>query len=172
MTRIEAGLPLIGVEFTSSRYAFTEHERYTPYELGLGWLLKGIDDDTRPFIGRAAILREKAEGTSRWTTVGITIAWNDYYQLFDSAGLLAVPDEIPVPWESMIYNGDGERIGYATSLMYSPLLQKHIGIARVKPDYAEPGGTVYVEQTVSHAYVNVAATVTTLPFYNPERKLA
>ena len=49
MLRIEAGLPLIGVEFTSSRYAFNDHDRFTPDELGFGWLLKGIDDESRPF---------------------------------------------------------------------------------------------------------------------------
>ena len=62
MLRIEAGLPLIGVEFTSSRYAFNDHDRFTPDELGFGWLLKGIDDDSRPFVGRRAILDERANG--------------------------------------------------------------------------------------------------------------
>jgi len=172
MTRIEAGLPLINVEFSSSRYAFTDDERFTPDELGLGWLLKGIDDPTRPFIGRDAIIRERMQGTSRWRTVGITVAWQDYYDLFTSNGLLAVPDEIPVAWESMIYNDKDKRIGYATSFMYSPVLQRHIGIARIKPKYAEPGTEVFIEQTVNHEYINVRATVTPLPFYNPERKTA
>ena len=172
MTRIEAGLPLIGVEFTSSRYAFVDEDRFTPSELGLGWLLKGIEDDSRPFVGRQAILRELREGTSRWQTVGVTISWRDYYDLFSSNGLIPVPNETPVAWESMIYNANGKRVGYATSLMYSPLLQQHIGIARVKPKYAEPGTIVYVEQTVTHEYINVAAEVTSLPFYNPERKTA
>ena len=54
MTRIEAGLVLINVEFSSSRFAFTDHDRITPKELGFGWMLKGIDDDDRPFIGRNA----------------------------------------------------------------------------------------------------------------------
>jgi aminomethyltransferase len=172
MTRIEAGLPLIGVEFTSSRYAYNEHERFTPDELGLGWLLKGIDDPTRPFIGRDSIIRERMEGTSRWRTVGITVAWQDYYELYDSRGVIPVPDEIPVGWETMIYNDKDRRIGYATSFMYSPVLQRHIGIARIKPKYAEPGAEVFIEQTVNHEYINVRATVTTLPFYNPERKTA
>ena len=170
MTRIEAGLPLIGVEFNSSRYAYSEHERFTPDELGLGWLLRGIDDDTRPFIGRDAIRRERAEGTSRWCTVGITVEWADYYELFDSRGIPPVPDEVPVGWESMLYNANDKRIGYATSFMYSPVLQRHIGIARVKPKYADPGTEVFIEQTVDHEYINVRAVVTTLPFYNPERK--
>lgn len=172
MTRIEAGLPLIGVEFNSSRYAWTAEDRFTPDELGLGWLLKGIEDDSRPFIGREAILRERVDGSSRWRTVGITVAWSDFYELFESRGHLAVPDELPVAWESMLYNANGTRIGYATSFMYSPILQCHIGIARVKPKYAEKGTDIYLEQTVNHEYINVRATVTTLPFYNPERKTA
>jgi len=172
MTRIEAGLPLIGVEFNSSRYAWTSHDKFTPDELGLGWLLKGISDDSRPFIGRDAILRERAEGTSRWRTIGIEVDWQDYFDLFESRGIPAVPDEIPVPWESMLYNAGGKRIGYATSFMYSPVLQRHIGIARVKPKYADPGTEIYIEQTVNHEYINIRATVTTLPFYNPERKTA
>ena len=172
IARIEAGLPLINREFTSSRYAFVDTDKFTPRELGLDWLLRGIEDPTRPFIGRAAILREHAEGTSRWTSVGITIAWRDYYELFTSRGLLAEPDEKPVAWESMIYTAAGDRIGYSTSLTYSPLLQHHVGLARIEPQHATVGSTVYVEQTVSHRYINVAATITTLPFYNPERKTA
>ena len=112
------------------------------------------------------------EGTSRWRTVGITVAWQDYYDLYDSRGVIPVPDEIPVGLETMIYNDRYKRIGYATSFMYSPVLQRHIGIARIKPKYAEPGTEVFIEQTVNHEYINVRATVTTLPFYNPERKTA
>ena len=172
MTRIEAGLPLIGVEFTSSRYSYVAEDRFTPTELGLGWLLKGIDDDSRPFIGRHALLEQLRLGRPRWHTVGITVDWQDYYTLFTSHGLMAVPSEIPVAWESMIYDAKGERVGYATSFMYSPMLQRHIGMARVRPEVSAPGSTVFVEQTVTHEYINVAATVTTLPFYAPERKMA
>jgi aminomethyltransferase len=39
MLRIEAGLSLINVEFASARYAFTDAERFTPKELGFGWML-------------------------------------------------------------------------------------------------------------------------------------
>ncbi|MFM8351199.1 MAG: glycine cleavage T C-terminal barrel domain-containing protein, partial [Actinomycetales bacterium] len=172
MTRIEAGLPLFGYEFTSSRYAFTQEERFTPDELGLGWTLRGLEDPTRPFIGREAILAERARSQHRWRTVGITLQWRDYYRLHEENGLLAVPDEVPVPWEVMVYDGSGSRIGYATSFMYSPVLQRHIGIARVRPEHAEAGTEVFVEQTVNHEYVNVRSLVTTLPFYNPPRKVS
>jgi aminomethyltransferase len=172
MARIEAGLPLIGVEFSSARYAYNDAERVTALELGLGWLLRGIEDETRPFVGRRAILREMAEKTSRWTTVGIVIDWLAYQELYTGAGLVPTMDEIPVPWETMLYDSAGERAGYATSLMYSPMLQRYIGIARVHPDLAVVGSTVHVEQTVNHQYLTVPAEITALPFFNPERKLA
>ena len=75
MTRIEAGLVLINVEFSSSRFAFTDHDRVTAKELGFGWMLKGIDADDRPFIGRNAIRKELADKTSRWASVGLLVDW-------------------------------------------------------------------------------------------------
>jgi aminomethyltransferase len=170
MLRIEAGLPLIGHEFSSSRYAFNDHDRFTPDELGLGWLLKGIDDETRPFVGRRALLAEREGRTSRWATVGIVVDWAAYDALYYDEGLIPPKDGPPTAWETMLYDDDGERAGYATSSVYSPMLQAHIGIARVRPELAAPGTTLGVEQTVNHAYVNVPATVTSMPFFTPERK--
>ena len=139
MTRIEAGLVLINVEFSSSRLAYTDHDRITPKELGFGWMLKGIDDDDRPFIGRNAIRREVADKTSRWATVGLVLDWADYDRVYNEAGLIPPKDETPLDYESMLYDDAGERIGYATSLMYSPMLQRHIAMARVRPDLAASG---------------------------------
>ena len=51
MLRIEAGLPLVDVEWRNSRLAFTDHERVTPTELGMGWMLRGVADDDRAFLG-------------------------------------------------------------------------------------------------------------------------
>jgi aminomethyltransferase len=170
--RIEAGLPLINVEFNSSRYAFNEYERFTPDELGFGWLLRGIDDSTRPFVGRRAILAERANKASRWKTVGISVNAREYDELFYGAGLIPPKDEPPAAWETMLYDDNDERAGYATSYTYSPMMQTHIGIARVRPELAEPGTRIHVEQTVNHVYTASPATVTAMPFFNPERKTA
>jgi aminomethyltransferase len=172
MTRIEAGLVLINVEFQSSRFAYTDHDRITPKELGFGWMLKGIDDDTRPFIGRPALRRELADKTSRWATVGLVLDWADYDRIYNEAGLIPPKDETPLDYESMLYDDSGERIGYATSLMYSPVLQQHIAMARVRPDLAAAGTRVNLELTINHHYETVAAEVTRLPFFNPPRKTA
>jgi len=172
MTRIEAGLVLIGVEFSSSRFAYTDHERVTPKELGFGWMLRGLDADDRPFIGRRAIRRELADKTSRWASVGLVVDWQDYDRLYTDAGLIPPKDETPLDYESMLYDDDAERIGYATSLMYSPMLQRHIAMARVRPDLARTGSRVNLELTVNHEYRTVGAEVARLPLFNPERKTA
>jgi aminomethyltransferase len=175
MLRIEAGLALINVEFSSARYAFTDAERFTPKELGFGWML-GKDGaslgEDRPFIGRRALERELRDGTSRWATVGLWVDWEEFERLHLERGLVVPKDENPVPWESMLYGGADrdERVGYATSLMYSPMLQRHIGMARVLPEYAPKGTTVHLEITVDHEYLSVPATTDRMPLFNPARK--
>jgi aminomethyltransferase len=172
MTRIEAGLVLIDVEFSSSRLAYNDNERITPRELGFGWMLRGIDAADRPFIGRAALRRELADKTSRWLTVGLSVDWQQFDRLHTEAGLLTPKDETPLSYESMLYDDGGERIGYATGLMYSPMLQRHIAMARVRPDLASPGSRVNLEITIDHRYRTVAADVARLPLFNPTRKTA
>ncbi len=172
MARIEAGLVLIDVEFGSSRLAFTDDERFTPKELGFGWMLRGIDSDDRPFIGRTAIRREIAEKSSRWSMVGVVLDWAHYDQLYSDAGLIAPKDETPLSYESMLYDDAGQRVGYATTLMYSPVLQRHIGMARVRPEMATTGSRVNVEVTINHEYRTVGAEVARLPLFNPKRKTA
>ena len=172
MTRVEAGLVLINVEFSSSRFAFTDHDRVTPKELGFGWMLKGLDDDSRPFIGRDAIRRELAGDTSRWASVGLVVDWQAYDRLYRDAGLIPPKDETPLDWESMLYDDDGNRIGYATGLMYSPMLQRHISLARVRPEHGSVGSQVNIELTVNHKYLTVAAEVARPPLFKPERKTA
>ncbi|MEP6526858.1 MAG: aminomethyltransferase family protein [Nocardioidaceae bacterium] len=172
MARIEAGLILIDVEFSSSRLAYNDDERVTPRELGFGWMLRKVDTDDRPFIGRKALIREARDKTSRWSTVGLVVDWKHYDDLYNAAGLIPPKDETPLAWESMLYEGDGQRIGYATSLMYSPALQRHIAMARVHPYQAAPGNTVHLELTINHEYQTVRADVARMPLFNPSRKTA
>ena len=42
MARIEAGLVLLDVDFHSSRFAWTDADRSTPIELGLGWMFRDL----------------------------------------------------------------------------------------------------------------------------------
>jgi glycine cleavage system aminomethyltransferase T len=176
MLRIEAGLPLIDIEWHNSRTAFTDADRVTPKELGLGWMLpkSSLEQDDRAFIGRQAIRRELRDGTSRWATVGIVVDWADWDRLHREAGLLPSKSEHPLPYESMLYNAaeNGTQAGYVTSFMYSPVLQRHIGLARVRPDLAGVGTDVHMEIAIAHHNTTVQARTAKLPLFNPARKTA
>ena len=172
MLRIEAGLLLLEADFDSSRYAWNDAHRSTPIELGWAWMFRDLKNDDRAFIGRKALEKEIADKTSRWAMRGLVVDWRDYDRVYNEAGLIPPKDHAPVVEDWMLYDDDYERVGYATSFMYSPMLQRHIAIARVRPDFAAFGTKVNLEFTVDHHYEQVAAHVARLPLYNPERKTA
>jgi aminomethyltransferase len=172
MTRIEAGLVLIGVDFHSSRFAFNDHECSSPAELGFAWMFRDLATSDRRFIGRAAIERELADKTSRWKMVGLTVDWREWDRHYGDAGLIPPKDETPIVYEMMLYDDDGGRVGYTTSFMYSPMLQRHIAMARVRPDLAATGSRVNLEITINHRYHTVGAVVSRPPLFNPPRKTA
>jgi aminomethyltransferase len=172
--RIEAGLPLIDVEWHNSRLAFTDDERVTPRELGMGWMLRGVKEGERPFVGRDAIVREMTHRSSRWASVGIVVDWAEWDRLYRASGLLPPKDEHPLPYESMLYDSPagGSQVGYTTSFVYSPVLQRHIGLARVSPELATAGSPVQLELAISHHNTRVSARTAKLPLFNPARKTA
>jgi aminomethyltransferase len=172
MARIEAGLLLLDVDFQSSRFAWTDAQRSTPIELGLGWMFKDLAGNDRSFLGREAITREIADKTSRWKLTGLILDWREYDRHFDEAGLIPPKDHTPIEEEYYIYDDDLKQLGYATSLMYSPMLQRHIALARVPLALTTPGSRVKLELAVSHRYEYFDAHVTRLPLYNPDRRTA
>jgi aminomethyltransferase len=177
MLRIEAGLLLLDADFDSSRYAWNDAHRSTPLELGWSWMVGDLASDDRAFVGRRALERELTERSSRWAMRGLVVDWRDYDRVHDEAGLLPPKDHTPVLADWMVYSGGegadaGTPAGYATSFMYSPALQRHIAIARVRPELAQPGTPVKLEFTVNHRYEQVAAQVARLPLFNPERRTA
>jgi aminomethyltransferase len=173
MLRIEAGLLLLEADFDSSRFAWNDAHRSTPIELGWAWMFRDLKGDDRAFIGRRALEREIAERTSRWHMRGLVVDWQDYDRVYNEAGLIPPKDHTPIVEDWIVYDdGYQTQVGYATSFMYSPMLQRHIAIARVRPDYSALGTRVKLEFTVDHHYEQVAAHVARLPLFNPERKTA
>ena len=147
MLRIEAGLPLIDVEWHNSRLAFTDHDRVTPKELGMGWMLRGVDDDDRAFVGRDAIRRELAERTSRWASVGIVVDWQHWDRLHRDAGLLPPKDEHPLAYESMLYDRRPATRRSATSpaSCTPPCCSATSAWPGCGPTLAAPGTAVHLE---------------------------
>ncbi len=172
MLRIEAGLLLLDVDFGSSRFAWTDEDRSTPFEIGLGWMLRDLANDDRAFIGRRALERELADATSRWRFTGLVLDWEDYDRIYNGAGLIPPKDHTPIVEELFVYDDEIRQVGYSTSFMYSPMLQRHIAMARVRPDLAKPGSEVRLEVDVNHKYEYVKARTARMPLYNPARKTA
>jgi aminomethyltransferase len=170
--RIEAGLPLVDIEWHDARLTLSDADCVTPKELGLGWMLRGVRDGSRRFVGSEAIRRELVDGTSRWATTGIVVDPDDWDRLYREADLFPPKSEHPLPYESMILDDDRAEVGYCTSFVYSPVLQRHIGIARVRPDLAATGTELRLELAINHHNTTVRVATTSMPFFDPERKKA
>ncbi|MEM9774299.1 MAG: aminomethyltransferase family protein [Chloroflexota bacterium] len=173
MARIEAGLLLLDIDFSSARFAWTDAQRDTAHELGWGWMFKDLTKDDRDFIGRPAIEAEIANKTSRWKTVGLIIDWNDYQAKHREAGIMPPMDGVFNEGTMNIYKISDipwEYAGYATCMMYSSLLRSHIAIAKLPLDMCEPGTEVDLEVSIIRRSVNIKARVAKLPFFDPARK--
>jgi aminomethyltransferase len=166
--RVEAGLILIGAEFSSVRDAFTEEQEYSPFELGLERL---VDLSKDRFVGKKALIAEQARGGPGRRLVGLELDWAGLEASFERHGLptvlSAATSTVPVP----LYAG-GRQAGKATSTTWSPTLKKVIALAFVDGSNADPGARLDVEWTVLASRERVAATVVPLPFFDPPRKRA
>jgi aminomethyltransferase len=117
--RLEARLSLYGNDITAET---------TPLEAGLGWVVKL---DAVDFIGKEALLKQRAEGLRRklvgFVMVGRGIARHGYPIL--AAG--AAPG--------------AEAIGEVTSGTFGPTVETAIGLGYVPPAHAEPGARLLVD---------------------------
>src|SRR6185436_17138028 len=75
MARVEAGLFMIEVDYTSTNHAWIEPQKSSPLELGLDWTV--ALDKKGYFVGRRALEREKSEG-SRWRLMGLEVEWEGW----------------------------------------------------------------------------------------------
>ena len=167
VARIEAGLLLIDIDFSSSKKALIEPQRYSPFEMGLGRL---VNLDKNKFVGQSALVAEQKRGTVRHI-VGLEIHWPEVEKIYEDVGLPPAVSPIASRVAVPVYN-NGTQLGKATSTTWSPTLKKMIALATVKSDFATLGSKVEIEITVEAARHRVAATVTKTPFYNPKHKMA
>jgi len=166
MARVEAGLFMLDVDYTSTGHAWIESQKSSPFELGLDWTVNL--DKVGYFVGRKALEKEKREG-SPWKMVGIEIDWVGMEALFAEVGL---PPQVPgsaVRTSIPILVGNVQ-VGYASTASWSPLLKKYIALAHLQKPYYEIGTDVRMEITVEHKRRHAPAKVVKLPFYDPEWK--
>ncbi len=171
VARLEAGLILLEVDYTSARHALNPEQNYSPFELGMARLVDfGKAGD---FVGRLALQREQARGGPPRRLVGVTLEWADIEAAFSAQDLppaiSAIVDRAPVPVFGAF---GGSQVGKLTSHGWSPILKVAIGLASVPPQFEAPGSRLAVEWTVEGRRGRVGARVVPLPFLNLERRRA
>ncbi len=168
VARVEAGLILIEVEYTSARHAISPEQEYSPFEIGLGRL---VDLGKPRFVGRRALELEQAAGGPARRLVGLEIDWAGIEAMFARHGeppaVSAMVQREPVP----LYRA-GKQVGRATSIVWGPTIKKMVGFGSVPPALAAAGTRLSVEWTVEGERGRVPATVVQTPFLELGRKRA
>jgi len=169
VARIEAGLLLIEVDYTSSKKALIPSQKYSPFELGMARM---VHFDKENFTGRSALLKEQRQSQNTMRRlVGLEVDWPSVEKLYDEMGLApqapSTASRVHVP----LYSGK-RQVGKATSTTWSPLLKKMIALASVTSEHAKEGNTLELEVTIEATRRTVPARIVKLPFYNPPRKTA
>jgi aminomethyltransferase len=122
--RLEARMPLYGNDIDDTT---------TPFEAGLGWIVKTGKGD---FVGREALLRQQREGPARRL-----------------AGFEMVDRGIARHGHPVRH--DGRDVGVVTSGTFGPFVKKNIGMAYVPPGLSEPGArfAVVIRERAAEAVV-------------------
>jgi aminomethyltransferase len=168
IARLEAGLILIEVDYTSAVHSHIPAQNFSPYEIGLGRLVDLAKED---YVGRRALVAEIAAGGPARRLVGLDIAWTEIEALYAIEGLAPyAPPTVSRAHVPLL--AGGRQVGRVTSTGWSPLLKKMIALASVDLAYARTGNRVQVEWTVEAKRRLVSATVVDLPFFDPPRKRA
>ncbi|MCZ6778466.1 MAG: glycine cleavage system protein T [Acidobacteria bacterium] len=137
--RIEAGILNYGIDMTLEN---------NPYEVGLGWQVEDQDSD---YMGKAALERIAEEGVSR-KLVGMEIEG----------------DPVDLNMARWPVSHEGREVGFVSSAVYSPRLEKNIGYAWVPAELAELG----MGLTVSVPELgDCAATIVPRPFVDPKKEI-
>jgi len=167
VARVEAGLLLIEVDYSSSKKALIASQKYSPYELGFG---KMVHLEKENFIGKRALEKDAKNGVAR-QLVGLEVDWPGVEALYERYGLTpAAPSaasRVAVP----IYSGE-KQVGKATTTSWSPILKKLIALASIETEHSKPGTQLQIEITIEAIRLKTSAKVTNLPFFNPPRKTA
>ena len=165
--RLEASLILIEAEYTSARHAFAPELKYSPFEIGLGRLVKF--DKAAEFTGKRALLAEHDAGGPQRRLVGLELDWLAIEAMYARHGLAPQISphvrRAPVP----VYR-EGTQVGRATSVGWGPTIKKMVGFGSVDKGLTKLGTRLSVEWTVEGERGRVGTTVIPMPFLDLDRK--
>jgi aminomethyltransferase len=167
--RLEASLILIEAEYTSARHAFAPELKYSPFEIGLGRLVKF--DKAAEFTGKRALLAERDAGGPERRLVGLELDWSAIEAMYARHDLApqisALVQRAPVP-----VHREGIQVGRATSVGWGPTIKKMVGFGSVDKGLTKLGTRLSVEWTVEGERGKVGASVVPMPFLDLDRKRA
>jgi aminomethyltransferase len=169
VVRVEAGLILLEVDYTSSRHALIPEQAYSPFELGI--LGRLVSFDKAQFVGKRALQTEQTKGGPGRRLVGMQLQWESLERLYAAQDLPPVMSPVTSRQAVPVFAGR-RQVGRATSLAWSPVLKAALALASVSAAHASAGTTLEVEWTVEARHGRVAARVVELPFFDPPRKRA
>jgi sarcosine oxidase subunit alpha len=112
---------------------------------------------TKDFLGRRSLTRSHTAGPNRKELVGL---------LTDDAALV-LPEGTQLTELATLPAPPVPMIGHVTSSYYSPTLKRSIAMAVVRSGHARTGQKIYAALADGR---NVAATVGSTVFYDPEGK--
>src|SRR3989440_4072354 len=167
VSRIEAGLLLIDIDFNSSKKALIDEQKYSPFEMGLGRL---VNLEKNRFVGQQALIEEKKHGHAK-QIVGLEIDWTEVEKLYETVGLPPAVSPIASRVAVPVFH-NGRQIGKATSTTWSPVLKKMIALATVAGAFSKPATRIEIEITIEAVRHRVRAQVVKTPFYNPKQETA
>jgi aminomethyltransferase len=148
VARLEAGFILLEVDYVGAEKALIESQKYSPFEIGLGWTV----DLAKDFFVGSKPLQSDGKDAPRQIT-GLEIDWRHYEELYQKVGL---PPHVPsAAWRGGIP-------------LYKDDLQ--VGQATTKSEHAKPGTTLQMETTVEYERKKVRVSTVKTPFFDPPRK--
>jgi len=167
VARLEAGFILLEVDYVGAEKALIESQRFSPFEIGLGWT---VDLRKDHFVGAKALRQCDPQSPAR-QIIGLEINLLDYEYLYHQAGL--APQYPLTAWRGSVpLRKDDRQVGHATTGAWSPALKKYLALATLEKNCASVGTEVNIDVIIDHRQKNVIATVVKLPFYDPPRKRA
>jgi aminomethyltransferase len=165
VARVEAGLVLIEVDYTSARLALTAEHEYSPFEIGLGRL---VSFEKADFVGKRALAREHEADVPARRLAGIELDWAGIEAAFARHGLApavqATVNRDPIP---IFYAG--AQVGRATSTCWSPTLKKMIALASLGAG-PRPDAPLEIEWSVEGERGRIGARIVDLPFLDLARR--
>jgi aminomethyltransferase len=169
LVRVEAGLLLLEVDYTSAHHALASDQAYSPFELGLGRL---VDLAKPAFVGRRALIEEQHRGGPGRRFVGLELDWDGIERLSREQGLPPVMAPTVSRAPAPVFRGSGRQVGRMTSTAWSPALKAVIALASVAAEDAAVGTRLAAEWSVEGVRGRVAARVVELPFLDLPRRRA